>query len=128
MATTLVNPRRAVRRATAASISGCTSSTSYQYFPDKDALLAEIRRRCDEAFRDRLLSVVGRVADLPLREAVAECVATLVALHVEDAGLHNAVSGGVSDAERRLLEQIVASFLGHGGARSAVRTWRSRRP
>jgi hypothetical protein len=52
------------------------------------------------------------VATLPLEQAVEQCVRALIALHAEDPGLHNAVSAaGIEDPDRRLLHQVVASWL-----------------
>jgi AcrR family transcriptional regulator len=91
---------------------GVSIGSLYQYFPNREALVAEVRRRYDEAFRDRLLALIGSIGTLPLAEAVERCVRALIALHAEDPGLHNAVStAGVSDGERRLLHQLTASWL-----------------
>jgi AcrR family transcriptional regulator len=90
---------------------GVSIGTLYQYFPHRDALVAEVRRRYDAAFRDRLLAVAGGVAARPLGEAVPELVRALVELHVEDTGLHNAVSARLSDGERALLEQVAVTCL-----------------
>jgi hypothetical protein len=52
------------------------------------------------------------IRGLPLKEAVAHCVLALIELHREDPALHNAVSAaGVGDGERRLLQQLAASWL-----------------
>jgi len=91
---------------------GVSIGSLYQYFPNKDALVAEVRRRYDEAFRERLIGLVGTVAALPLEQAVKHCVQALIAIHAEDPGLHNAVSAaGIDDPERRLLHQVAASWL-----------------
>ena len=91
---------------------GVSIGSLYQYFPNKEALVAEVRRRYDQAFRDRMLALIGSIAGLPLAEAVDRCVRALIALHAEDPGLHNAVStAGVGDDERRLLYQLTASWL-----------------
>ena len=90
---------------------GVSVGSLYQYFPNKEALVAEVRRRFDAAFRERLVAALGRAGRLPLREAVGEFVRTLVALHAEDPQLHNAVSAGLPESERTLIEQIVASYL-----------------
>jgi len=91
---------------------GISIGSFYQYFPNKEAVVAEVRRRYDEAFRERLIGLVGIVAALPLEEAVAACVRQLIAIHAEDPGLHNAVSGaGLDSGERRLLHQVAAGWL-----------------
>ena len=49
---------------------GVSIGSLYQYFPNREALVAEVRRRYDEAFRDRLIALIGSIATLPLSEAV----------------------------------------------------------
>lgn len=91
---------------------GVSIGSLYQYFPNKEALVAEVRRRYDEAFRERLIGLVGFIAALPLDQAVDHCVRGLIAIHAEDPGLHNAVSAaGIEGHERRLLHQVAASWL-----------------
>ena len=71
-----------------------------------------MRRSYAEAFRDRLLSLAGTMASLPLAAAVGQWVRALVAIHAEDPGLHNAVSvAGIDGGERRLFHQFAASWL-----------------
>jgi AcrR family transcriptional regulator len=91
---------------------GVSVGSIYQYFPDKEALVAEVRRRYDEAFRERMLALVGSVATLPLADAIERCVRAMIAVHADDTGLHNAVSAaGIAEPERRLLHQVAASWL-----------------
>jgi len=91
---------------------GVSIGSLYQYFPNKEALVAKVRRRYDLAFRERLIGLVGSVATLPLDHAVERCVRALIALHADDPGLHNAVSAaGIDDTERRLLHQVLAGWL-----------------
>jgi len=91
---------------------GVSIGSVYQYFPDKDALIDEVRRRYEVAFRERMLGLVATIGALPMPEAIARSVRTLIALHAEDPGLHNAVSAaGVGDTERRMFHQLVASWL-----------------
>lgn len=90
---------------------GVSIGTLYQYFADKEALLAEVRRRYDAAFRERLLAGVGRLGVQPLPAAIAGLVRLLVTLHAEDPGLHNAITSGARDDERPMFEQLVASYL-----------------
>jgi AcrR family transcriptional regulator len=71
---------------------GVSVGSLYQYFPDKQALVAEVHRRFDELFRQRLIDAMAAAGTLPLAEAVGRCVRTLIDLHADDPGLHNAVS------------------------------------
>jgi AcrR family transcriptional regulator len=90
---------------------GVSIGSLYQYFPNKEALVGEVRRRYDEAFRERLIALIGGIGTLPLRDGIERCVRALVAIHAEDTGLHNAISAGMEDGERRMLEQVVATWL-----------------
>lgn len=95
-----------------AVVAGVSIGTLYQYFPDKDALFAEVRRRHEDVFRQRLIAMAGEMSGLSLEAAIARCVHTLIDLHREDPALHAAVSAaGVEDGERRLLQQLAASWL-----------------
>jgi AcrR family transcriptional regulator len=114
-ATTHILSREGTDRLTTNRIAekaGVSIGSVYQYFPNKVALIDEVRRRYDEAFRERMIGLVGTLGELPLRDAVARCVRALITLHAEDPGLHNAVSAaGIGDAERRLFHQLAASWL-----------------
>jgi AcrR family transcriptional regulator len=91
---------------------GVSIGSLYQYFPDKEALVAEIRRRYEDTFRERLIALARELDGLPLDQAIARCVHTLVAIHREDPGLHNAVSAaGIDETERRVLHQLAAGWL-----------------
>src|SRR5262249_28015470 len=91
---------------------GVSIGTLYQYVPDKEALVAEVRRRYEDAFRERLLEIVQRAGSMRVAEAVALFVRTLIDIHAENPGLHNAVStAGIAATERRLLQQVAASWL-----------------
>lgn len=91
---------------------GVSIGSLYQYFPDKEALVAEIRRHYEEAFRERLIALTRDLHGLPLGEAIAQCVRVLIAIHVEDPRLHNAVSAaGIDATERSLLDQLAATWL-----------------
>jgi AcrR family transcriptional regulator len=94
-----------------AARAGVSVGSLYQYFPNKEALVAEVRRRYDEGFRERLVDLIGALDVLPLNAAVERCLRALIAAHREDTGLHNAVSEGITTAERRLLHQLTASWL-----------------
>lgn len=91
---------------------GVSVGSLYQYFPDKEALVAEVRRRYEEAFRERLVALTRELDGLPLGEAIARCVRALIAVHAEDPHLHNAVSSaGIGEAERHLMHQLAATWL-----------------
>lgn len=91
---------------------GVSIGSLYQYFPDKDALVAEIRRRYEDAFRDRMVALTRDLHGRPLPAAIAQCVRELIAIHADDPRLHNAVSAaGIDAGERRLLHQLATTWL-----------------
>lgn len=90
---------------------GVSIGSLYQYFPDKEALVATVRQRYDQAFQERLVDLVGALGTLPLGDTIEKCVRALIALHAEDPALHNAVSGGIAHRERQMLHQVAASWL-----------------
>lgn len=95
---------------------GVSIGTLYQYFANKEELVAEVRRRYEDAFRARILDLVQRVGSMQVADAVGHFVRLLIEIHAENPGLHNAVStGGIEASERRLLRQVAASWLeAHG--------------
>lgn len=95
-----------------AEVAGVSIGTLYQYFANKEALIAEVRRRYEDAFRERILGVVQRAGSMQIEEAVGHFVRVLIEIHAENPGLHNAVStAGLEATERRLLQQVAASWL-----------------
>jgi AcrR family transcriptional regulator len=102
-----------------AAAAGVSIGSLYQYVADEEALIAAVFGRYQDAFRDRLVAGLGGLAGLPLADAVAELVRVLIALHAENPHLHNALGSGMPDAERRLFQQVTATYL--AAHRDAVR-------
>jgi AcrR family transcriptional regulator len=94
-----------------AATAGVSIGSLYQYFPDKQALIAAVRARFEASFRERFVAAVERASRKSLPEAIAELVRMLVAIHVEDPLLHNAVSEAVPEADRPMIEQMIAAYL-----------------
>jgi AcrR family transcriptional regulator len=94
-----------------ARVAGVSVGSLYQYFPDKQALVEEVRSRFAARFQSRLLELVGRLPGLGLRQAIREWVVTLVDLHAESPGVHNAVGTGSPDDARAPLAGVVKGFL-----------------
>src|SRR2546430_5666111 len=57
-----------------AHTAGVSIGSLYQYFPNKEALVAAVIERHIEAMNESLLAELGRVAALPLPEAVRRLV------------------------------------------------------
>jgi AcrR family transcriptional regulator len=94
-----------------ARVAGVSIGSLYQYFPNKAALVEEVRTRFAARFQDRLLDLVGRLGTLGLREALREWVVTMVELHAESPGVHNAVGTGTPSEAQAALGAVVGSFL-----------------
>lgn len=94
-----------------AQVAGVSVGSLYQYFPNKGAVLAELRRRYDQRFMERMVRELGRVGRLPLREAVPEFVRFMISLHSENPKLHNELAPEVSGPEREYLRALALAFL-----------------
>jgi AcrR family transcriptional regulator len=95
----------------AARLAGVSVGSLYQYFPNKEALVEEVRSRFAERFQTRLLELVGRLGGLDLRGAIREWVVTLVELHTESPGVHNAVGRGAPADTHGAFATVVGGFL-----------------
>lgn len=72
---------------------GVSIGSLYQYFPNKHAILGELRARRSEWFGERLRAEIGRIRALPVAEAARGVVELLIALHAIDP-LHNLLDDG----------------------------------
>lgn len=94
-----------------AEVAGVSIGSLYQYFPNKEALVEEVRSRFAARFEAGILALVARLPTLPPRDAIRGWVDTLIALHAEQPGVHNAVGTGTPPDAQRALLQIVEGYL-----------------
>jgi AcrR family transcriptional regulator len=94
-----------------AEVAGVSIGSLYQYFPNKEALLEELRRRYQTQFLDRVMAQVSHLGPLPLHEAVGAFTAFMIGIHREDPELHNAVSAQVPEWERKFIHQVTLAYL-----------------
>ncbi len=71
---------------------GVSIGSLYQYFPNKQAVVAALRERHHDWFKGCIEAEIARVASLPLRKAVRSAVELSIALHAVDVPLHNALT------------------------------------
>ena len=94
-----------------AQVAGVSVGSLYQYFPNKEALVQEVRARFSERFQSALLELLGSLAGLTVREAIRAWVTTLVSLHAESPGVHNAVGTGTPREVHHALGKVVGGYL-----------------
>ncbi len=94
-----------------AEVAGVSVGSLYQYFPNKESLVAEVRRRYDRMFMERMVKASGRIAALPLREAIREFLRFMIDIHAHDPELHNALAAEIPGEERAYLMEFVRGYL-----------------
>lgn len=94
-----------------AEVAGVSIGSLYQYFPNKEALIAEVRTRFGARFETAMLELLGRLPALGLRDAIRAWVTTLVELHAESPGVHNAVGTGTPPEAVRAIAAAVDGYL-----------------
>jgi AcrR family transcriptional regulator len=94
-----------------AEVAGVSVGSLYQYFPHKEALLAELRSRYEQRFLRDIVRELGQVGRLPLREAVPQFVRFMIGLHAEDPKLHNELSAEIPDSQHETLRAFALVYL-----------------
>ncbi len=90
-----------------AELAGVSIGSLYQYFPNKASIVGALRERHSDWFNGCLRAEIDRVAELPMRPAARAAVELMIAMHVVDPALHNALS------ERRAMEPHVELEFRH---------------
>jgi AcrR family transcriptional regulator len=90
---------------------GVSVGSLYQYFPNKEALCAELSRRHLDRMVKRLAKVTCEAADMPLAAGIEHVVDVLFAVHSRNIALHRelvvrAPSLGLQDARERYEERV----------------------
>jgi AcrR family transcriptional regulator len=71
-----------------AAKAGVSIGTLYQYFPDKESLVAELKRRNRQALAGSVHEIFDGAADRPMAETLRAAIRTLLARHVREPALH----------------------------------------
>jgi len=75
-----------------ADVAGVSVGSLYQYFPNKESLLGELKTRHIADLERGLDAVLAQLGDGPLPEIVAAVIAAHVAAHLVDPALHRVLS------------------------------------
>lgn len=96
-----------------ADLAGVSIGSLYQYFPNKHAIVAELRERHSEWFDACLKAEIQRISDLPIRPSARAAVELVIALHAIDPELHNALSErrAVSPEDEAAFRQLMQRKL-----------------
>jgi AcrR family transcriptional regulator len=99
-----------------AARAGVSVGSLYQYFPNKEALLAELKTRHVTQLERGLDAAMTRVADAPIAELIAAVIEAMVAVHLVDPELHRVLSAevpqlGPSDAAAAFGQRMAARVL-----------------
>ncbi len=94
-----------------AEVAGVSVGSLYQYFPNKESLLDELRKRYEAQFLERMIRAFGSNASLPLREAVREFARFIIDIHREDPQLHNELSPEIPEDQHRTVREMVRAYL-----------------
>ncbi len=94
-----------------AEVAGVSVGSLYQYFPNKESLVDELRGRYDAQFLERMIRAFGRTASLPLREGLREFARFIIDIHREDPQLHNELSPEVPEDQHQIVREMVKAYL-----------------
>ncbi len=94
-----------------AEVAGVSIGSLYQYFPNKESLVDELRQRYEAQFLERMIRALASSASLPLREGVREFARFIIDIHREDPQLHNELSPEIPEEQHRTVREMVRAYL-----------------
>jgi AcrR family transcriptional regulator len=104
-----------------AARAGISVGSLYQYFPNKDALVAALHERHAQRVDEVVLRVLQRHAGATLAEALAAVIEAAIAAHAEEAELHQVLELQLAGLDRyrgpqadgHLAEHVAALLAAH---------------
>ncbi len=104
-----------------AELAGVSIGSLYEYFPNKDAILATLRQRQHDRMQGVMSAALARVLELPLGTAVRKTIEVMVEAHSVDPALQVAlmwqvpdhVSGPSHSVEHQFFELTKTYLEGH---------------
>jgi AcrR family transcriptional regulator len=98
-----------------ASAAGVSIGSLYQYFPNKEALVAALAERHIEDVNEAVLAELARVATLPIAEATRRVIELTIRAHAIDPELHRVLTEQVPRigklARVRELEELSSQMV-----------------
>ena len=89
---------------------GVSIGSLYQYFPNKEAIVAALRDRYHDWYDECVRTEIERGRGLPLREGMRQAVERIVAMNALDPALHGQLAGLVPDHDRAAMQQFIAEM------------------
>ena len=89
---------------------GVSIGSLYQYFPNKQAIVAALRERYQDWYDDCVRAEIERGRALPLREGMRQAVGRIVAMNALDPALHEQLAGPVPDHHRQAMQQFIVEM------------------
>jgi len=111
-----------------AQTAGVSVGSLYQYFPNKSALVAALIEQHVDRMTSLCLAELGRVAQLPVAEAIRSVIEVMIRAHAVQPELHRVLTEQVPRVGRMaklreievLVERVVAGLLAARKAELAI--------